>query len=389
MKVTGIRTQLYEVDLNRILGDANSPRGRRRNAGLAVFVDTDTELVGVAIGTPGIDGALRGMFPLIEGQDPRSVRGLWKRMVDAAFKGGTVGVVNDAIAAIDVALWDLKAKANDEPLWMTLGALAPRCRAYASGLDMPLIDDELRTYYAGMAAKGVTAGKLKVGLDQEADLRRLGVMRDALRGRTPRPELMIDANEFWSPKQAIRKIRALEEHFDLTWVEEPARRWDYRGLRLVSESVRAAVATGENLDHIGEFMALLDQRAVDIVQVGSSTTGITGALTVAEMAYGFEVPVSVMNSPGSFMAHLAAALPNHTMLEVLAAGRDAVFSIDARLENGWIELGPKPGLGLVFDPEKLARYRVESVAREAVASPWGRRQGAALYDNPPSEAERG
>ena len=71
---------------------------------------------------------------------------------------------------------------------------------------------------------------------------------------------MMDSNEYWSPKQAIRAITAMERSFDLTWVEEPARRWDYRGLRLVRESVRAAVATGENLNGAQDFYALIAQR---------------------------------------------------------------------------------------------------------------------------------
>jgi L-alanine-DL-glutamate epimerase-like enolase superfamily enzyme len=326
---------------------------------------------------------LRTLEPLLIGEDPRGVRGLWKKMSDFVFKGGSVGVVNDALSALDVALWDLKAKASDEPLWRTLGASEPRVKAYASDLGMPLSDAELRAYYEGMAVRGVSAGKLKVGLDQDADLRRLGIMQDALGGAARRPALMVDSNEYWSPKQAIRKLREFEGSFDLTWAEEPARRWDYRGLRRVSRSIRAAVATGENLDHIGEFLPLLANEAVDVVQVGVGTGGITGALYVAEFAYGFELPVSMMNCPGSFMAHAAAALPNHLMMEVVAAGRDAIFKIDTRIEKGWIVIGERPGLGIIIDEEKLARHAVGSVSPDAGASPWGRRRGAGLHDVPP------
>jgi L-alanine-DL-glutamate epimerase-like enolase superfamily enzyme len=96
-------------------------------------------------------------------------------------------------------------------------------------------------------AQGIQAGKLKVGLDRETDLRRLGIMRDALATSGKTPILTIDSNEYWSPKQAIRNIRIIEQHYELMWVEEPARRWDARGLRQVSQAVSAAVATGENL----------------------------------------------------------------------------------------------------------------------------------------------
>jgi L-alanine-DL-glutamate epimerase-like enolase superfamily enzyme len=178
---------------------------------------------------------------------------------------------------------------------------------------------------------------------------------------SPRPEIAIDSNEYWSPKQAIRKIREVEEHFDLLWVEEPARRWDYRGLRKVSASVKAAVATGENLDNIEDFMPLIDNAAADIIEVGAGTSGITGAMQVAHLAYAFELPVCMMNTPGNYMAHLAAALPNHMMIEVVDAGRDACFSIDNRIDKGHVVLGEEPGLGLVFDEERLEALSVKTV----------------------------
>ena len=177
MKITRIRTRLYEFETTRPLGDANSPQGRKKSTCLSTFIDTDEALTGVSVGSPPARQAISSLEPLLIGEDPRGVRGLWKKMVDLVFKGGNRGIAGDAISCLDIALWDLKAKANGEPLWKTLGASTPRVKAYASGIDMCLSDDELRTFYEGMAAKGVTAGKIKVGLDQDADIRRIGIMR--------------------------------------------------------------------------------------------------------------------------------------------------------------------------------------------------------------------
>ena len=117
MKVTNVRTQSYEVELTRPLGDANDIRGCTHTATMAVYLDTDEGLTGVALSGPGMEKTIKGLVDgLIVGHDPRGVRGLWKRMVDQVFKGNNRGVVSAAIAAIDVALWDLKAKINDEPL---------------------------------------------------------------------------------------------------------------------------------------------------------------------------------------------------------------------------------------------------------------------------------
>jgi len=381
MKITGVRTQLYRYNLTRPIGDANSPKGWSTGSHLAVFIDTDAGVTGVTLGGGSGRRHIHSLAEeLLVGKDPRGVRGLWQRMIDRAFKGNNRGVVNDAISTLDVALWDLKARLNDEPLWKTLGASNRRVRAYASGLDIPLSDDELREFYTRMAAKGINAGKLKVGLNEQDDLRRIGIMRDALATSGKQPELMIDSNEYWSPKQAIRHIRTFEEQFDLFWAEEPARRWDYRGLRQVSEGIRAAVATGENLDHVSEFMPLVANQAVDVIEIGRGAGGITGGLMVADLAYAFEIPTSVMNCPGNFAAHFAAALPNHIWMEVLDAGRVAGFTIDTRIEDGWIVLGDAPGSGIVFDEDFIQRNAVTDPSTADTGLAAGRRRGAALYE---------
>ena len=160
-------------------------------------------------------------------------------MTDAAFKVGVVGPLAAGISVLDMALWDLKAKANDEPLWKTLGAAEPRVRAYASGLDMPLSDEQLQGYYEHMATRGVSAGKLKGGANLEDDLRRLDIMREALATSGKPVMLMLDVNEHLTPKQAIRYVHTIEETFNLTWIEEPARRWDSAGPELFEPPLQA------------------------------------------------------------------------------------------------------------------------------------------------------
>jgi L-alanine-DL-glutamate epimerase-like enolase superfamily enzyme len=307
------------------------------------------------------------------------VRGLWQRMVDVAFKGGNEGTLSLAISGIDCALWDLRAKWNGVPLWKELGATRNQVKAYASGLDSPLSDEELRDFYTRMAGQGIAAGKLKVGLHPDDDLRRLAIMQEALSVADPRPALMIDANEYWSPKQAIRRVREIERSFDLAWVEEPARRWDYRGLRQVSRGIASAVATGENLKSVDQFVPLIENEAVDVVQIGATTSGITGALKVAELAYALELPVSMMNCPGRFTAHLAAALPHHTMMEITDSGRDVAFTSTNTIEDGWIVLGDEPGAGITFDEAKLGELSKAS-STDTIATTYRRGPEAALHE---------
>ena len=359
MKITGVETVLYEYELSRPIGDVNIPDGMRRRADLAVFLRTDEGIDGVATASRLGLAAIPALSTAIVGEDPLRHRGLWERMIRASFKPGNEGATAIGIAAIDNALWDLRAKIAGVPLWQFFGALEPRVLAYASGLDGALSDDELRAYYESMAARGVRAGKLKVGFGVEADLRRLAIMREALGGDDVGPALLVDANEFWSPKQAVRAMRALESEFDIAWCEEPVIRTDLDGLRDVSRAIGAAVATGENLKDVHLFAALLRHGAVDVVQVNPNMAGLTTCLRAAELAQAFDRPVSLMNSAGRYGAHLAAALPHHTMMEVLEAGRDATFTFDSVIEDGWIVLGDSPGAGIIFDPEALERHRVD------------------------------
>ena len=376
MKITGYKLDKYIEQLDRAIGDANYPKGDDLMGMSILRIETDEGITGMA---PGGNDAIESLFPLIEDRDPRGVVGLWKEMVDWVHKGNNEGAVNAAISAIDVALWDLKAKINDEPLWQTLGAMEGRAKAYASDIGYNLSDDELHAFYSRMADMGIDGGKIKIGLNMKDDLRRIGIMNDALRKVKNRPYLMIDTNEYWSPKQAIRYISQIEKHFDIFWAEEPARRWDYDGLRQVSRGISAAVASGENLNDVGQMYPLISQQAIDVANVGVGHSGITGARQVANMCYAYELPVTMMNCPANFMVHLAAALPNHNMMEVVDPGREDAFkSWDNHIEDGWIVIGNTPGLGIILDDNKISALQSIELNRKP-GFPFPRREGAGLW----------
>jgi L-alanine-DL-glutamate epimerase-like enolase superfamily enzyme len=257
---------------------------------------------------------------------------------------------NAAIAALDVALWDLKSKANDEPLWKTLGGARPRARAYASGIDFALSDDELSGWYRSMARDfGLRGGKLQVGHDPKTDLRRVALMRTALMQATAEPELMIDADESWVPKLAIRRTREMEERFDLTWVEGVSRSRDFPGLKRVSDAVSAAVCAGEGLATPGEFLPHFRHRSADVIQLDIGAVGITGALQLADAAFGYELPVTLTASPGNIQAHLAGVLPYFMSVEIVDPLPPAeLCASDVRIEQGLAIAGDAPGNGLAL-----------------------------------------
>ena len=381
MKITGFRVENYTMQMDRPIADSNYPAGDDLMPSSLLWIETDEGVSGIA---PG-GGDVERFFHLLEGQDPREVVGLWRRMVDYVHKGGLVAV-GGPISSIDIALWDLKAKLAEEPLWQTFGALEGRTKAYASGIGYCLSDEDLFAFYRRMAERGVDGGKLKIGLDVTADLKRIGIMRDALSVASTRPQLMIDVNEYWSPKQAVRFMHEIEKHYDITWIEEPARRWDYEGLSQVSRQVKAAVATAENLKSIGEVYPLIHNQAVDIINVSTATSGFTGCRQVAHLAYAYELPVSMMNCQANYMAHLAAALPNHLSMEVVDPGREHCLDFDNHIEEGCIVLGDKPGLGIEVNEQKLRALQENPPARKS-NFPFARREGAGAYVKGVEEGE--
>jgi len=341
-----------------------------------LIINTDEGISGIA---PLGNNQVANLFKIIEGKDPRETFSHWQNMVRYAFKGGDEGELHNALSAIDIALWDIKAKLNDEPLWKTLGSDDPKCKIYASDIGYCLDDNELYDFFKGMSDKGVDSGKVKIGLSFDDDIRRIGIVYEALAENFKRPKIMIDSNEYWSVKKAIQTINKIEEKYDIFWAEEPARRWDYRGLKLVSKNIKAAVATGENLNNVGDFYPLIDNQAVDILNVSSYQSGITGLRQIGNFAYAYELPVTTMNCIGNYNAQIATSIPNHLMMEVVDPGREKAYSKwNNNIEDGFVHMDNTPGIGLIVDEKKLKEMQNTDYGRKPKV-PWSRREGAGLY----------
>ncbi len=351
MKITGYRCLRTYRDWGRPVGDVNGFVDSGVTEVPIVILETDEGLTG--IGTGSLSG-IEQLFPAIEGEDPRAVSALYDRMLAQVFKAGHAGSTFGGIGTLDAAIWDLKAKAAGEPLWRLLGARDHVVHGYASGLDIALDDEQLAAFYARMAEHGFTSGKLKGGRDVEADIRRLGVIADELGRNAARPALMLDANESWNLKQAVRYISAIEEQLDLTWIEEPLRRWDAAGHARLSGSIKAAVATGENLTGLDQYLPLFDHGAVDVVQAGA-VWGVTHFLRVAYAAHSRDLPVSPVGlTANTAVGHAAAAIPNHLSAEVQDLGAPFGVTVDETYEDGSIVLGTNPGNGIEVDEAAIA-----------------------------------
>lgn len=352
MKITGFRTLTTVQEWGRPVGDANGVFSDGVTTVPIIMVDTDEGVTGVGIGS---HVEAESIFAAIVGEDPRGVTALYDRMLRRTFKVGHAGAVFGTIGAFDTALWDIKARAAGEPLWRLLGGRDRTVPAYASGLDIGLTDGELVSAYEVYAEHGLRAAKLKGGLDVERDLRRLTLVREVLTEAAHglRPGLMLDANESWTRKQAVRHVCELERTLDLTWVEEPVRRWDAEGLAVVGRGIRASVASGENLTGLEQYRPLLAVGAIDIVQA-SAGWGVTHFLRVSALAHAHDLPVSPVGNIPLGLLHAATSVPNHLASELQDLQPPVGVSVDLHVADGAFVLGDSAGVGIEIDEDAIA-----------------------------------
>jgi len=363
MRITGCRTLTTVQEWGRSVGDANGVFAEGTVEVPLVLVETDEGITGVGMGSAV---QLDLVFDAIEGEDPRSVTALYDRMLRRTFKTGHAGAIFGTIGALDTALWDIKAQAAGEPLWRLLGGRDRTVPAYASGLDIDLSDDQLAATYRAYADRGLRAAKLKGGLDVEHDRRRLTLVQQVLKDATHggRTGLMLDANECWNRKQAVRHVCELERTLDLAWVEEPVRRWDAAGLAAVGRGIRASVATGENLTGLEQYRSLLAAEAVDVVQT-ASVWGITHFLRVSALAHAHDLPVSPVGTTPVNLLHAATAVPNHVASELQDLEPPVGVKLDLHIDRGAFVLGDSPGLGILVDTEAIAALAPQPACRTA------------------------
>lgn len=300
--------------------------------------------------------------PLVEGRDALDVGAAWQRMVHETRNIGRPGITSTAIAAVDTALWDLKAKLLDLSLVRLFGAVREGVPIYGSGGFTSYDDARLREQFSGWAEQGIRRVKMKVGQIASDDRRRVALARDAV---GPEVELMVDANGAYSRKTAVALGNAFAE-MGVTWFEEPVSSDDLEGLRLVRDRVAAPieVAAGEYGYHSVYFRRMLEAGAVDVLQADvSRSSGITGFFAVAALSDAFQIPLSAHCVPGVHM-HLGCAAPAVRHIEYF---HDHV-RIERMIFDGLPEprescLFPdlqRPGLGLELREADAARYEDSS-----------------------------
>jgi len=265
-------------------------------------------------------------------------------------------VSSTALAAIDVALWDLAAKRAQTPLHLLLGGAQDRVRLYnthVGWLNRPL-DEMVALSREAVERDRFTALKLKVGKDDPGeDVERVARVREAVGNRVT---LMVDANQSWTIDEAIARTRALEP-YRLYWIEEPLEATDLAGFVRLGEHIVTARAGGESLYGPAAFHDAVRRGALDILQPDVARVGgITAALAVCHLAAAANLPVAPHVSPELSLT-IAAAVPNAVFVEYIPQMEPILARPIARHDGYGIPFDA-PGHGIVFDPEALERFTV-------------------------------
>ena len=293
------------------------------------------------------------------GADPTSPRAAWNRMYRSVRNLGRDGIASMAISAVDMALWDLKARILGVAIVDLLGALRDSIMVYGSGGFTSYSDEQLRRQLGGWTQDGIRAVKMKIGTHPEQDAARVRAARQAIGDA----ELYVDANGAYTVKQSLEKAAQFAD-CGVTWFEEPVSSDDLAGLRFIREHAPAPmdIAAGEYGYNQQYFQRMLAAEAVDVIQAdGTRCGGVTGFLKAADEADGFQRPLSAHTSP-SLHGHLCCAAPRARNVEYFhdhARIEKMLFDGALVAKNGVLKPDrSSPGFGLTLKETEARRYQV-------------------------------
>ncbi|WP_328295208.1 L-talarate/galactarate dehydratase [Kineococcus sp. NBC_00420] len=360
-RVRHVKLSTATLPLPTPISDAKVLTGRQKPMTEIVFlfaeISTDQGFSGTGFsyskraGGPAQYAHAREVAADLLGEDPNDIARVYTKLLWSGASVGRSGVATQAIAALDIALYDLKAKRAGLPLAKLLGAHRDSVRAYnTSGgfLHAPLAQVQARADES--LAAGIGGIKIKVGQpDQREDLRRVAAVREHLGADVP---LMVDANQQWDRPAALRMGRALEE-FDLVWIEEPLDAYDAVGHADLARALDTPIATGEMLSSVGEHIALIEHGAADVIQPDAPRIGgITPFLRLAALAD----QAGLQLAPHFAMEihlHLAATYPREPWVEHFE-WLNPLFEERLETVDGRMIVPDRPGLGFTLTDQARA-----------------------------------
>ena len=349
------------------ISDAKVFTGRQKpmTEVIFLFAEITTELghTGVGFsyskraGGPAQYAHAREVAAGIIGEDPNDIAKIYTKLLWAGASVGRSGVATQALAAIDIALYDLKAKRAGLPLAMFLGAYRDSVQTYnTSGGFLNASLEEVKARATQSLEEGIGGIKIKVGLpDSKEDLRRVAGIREHIGWDVP---LMVDANQQWDRATALRMGRQLEE-FNLIWIEEPLDAYDFEGHAHLAQVLDTPIATGEMLASVAEHKGLISANSCDIIQPDAPRVGgITQFLRLAALADERGLGLAP-HFAMEIHLHLAAAYPREPWVEHFD-WLDPLFNERLETKNGRMIVPDRPGLGITLS-EQARAWTTESV----------------------------
>jgi L-alanine-DL-glutamate epimerase-like enolase superfamily enzyme len=344
---------------------ANMPEDANRKRPIVILrlrTDNGIEGIGVTFYGGKMSGSLKvaveELAALTVGEDPLRIEHIVAKLRNGTGDScGPGGIYTLALSAIDVALWDIKGKALEQPLWKLLGGHRDRVPTYASGsLRRGLSDDQAQRAARILVQKGFREMKTQMALPGNPtpadEVRRVRVVREAI---GPDIKLMCDINKRWRPEQAI-DIGSRVEDVGLFWLEDVTTADDYQGLARVTAALKTPIAGGEYLYGIAPFRQMIEARSVDIPMIDICRAGgVTPWMKIAGMAEAFNLPV-VSHVMPEILCHLIAACPNGLTVEYMP-WMLCLYEETPVVDNGMLVLPTKPGLGLKFDEKAVASFK--------------------------------
>ena len=364
MKVTDVKMETYRWKRSKPIRNG---RYVYPTAGLDVIkVETDEGITGL-----GLSGAvqeaedigrsiLAHLKQYVIGQDPFDTERVWDDMWQPKLIGRR-GITTRVISGIDIALWDIKGKFANVPVYKMLGGFADKVPVYIAGgyYEEGKGLEELAAEMEESVSMGARAIKMKIGgAPINEDVERVRVVREAV---GPDIKVMVDANCAYRYYEAIEIARKMEK-YDIFWFEEPVNPDDYKGHKLVSEATTIPIATGENEYTRYGFRDLIENRCLAIVQPDALIMGgITEFMKVAAMAQAHDLPIAPHGNQDVHI-HLASAIPNGLILEYYRGSTDPMwgrtFKEGLRVEDEFVWPPDRPGMGIELNEEALAPHRV-------------------------------
>lgn len=362
MKIKRIKVGLYRIPLAIALSD--STHGEIPFFELiAVRIDDEDGLEGVGYTySVGVGG--RAIYSLVEhdlkpmlmNEDSSRIEHLWQKMWWRLHFAGRGGHASFAIAAVDIALWDLAGKRAKLPLWRLLGGHNPRIKVYAGGVDLHFPIDRLQEQARGFLARGFRAIKMKVGRPRlSEDIARVKAIRELVGDDIP---LMVDVNMGWSAEQAIQATKAFAG-YGVSWLEEPTIPDDLAGhVKIMREGV-LPIAAGENFHTLYEFRNFITAGAVSFPEPDLATCGgVSVWMKVARLAEAHNLPITT-HGVHDLHVHLLAAIPNASYLEAHGFGLENFMAEPMRIVDGETIAPERPGHGVELDWDKLKTHKVD------------------------------